>query len=88
MRCLTYAMRFTGRATPVSAAGSVLRAATLASSSILTANVGHDGLTGDLQSAVGGEAAFASEVTLTGETSFQEVGTKPRHRLVTLPHSG
>jgi hypothetical protein len=75
MRQLIYAMRFTGRAAPVGTAGNVLKAATTAPSSTLTSSVGPDGLAGDLQPAAGGEAAFASEVTFTGETSFQEVGT-------------
>jgi hypothetical protein len=75
MRCLTYAMRFTGHATPVSPDGTVLKAATTAPSATLTATVGPDGLSSDLQPAAGGEAAFESEVTVTGATSFQEVGT-------------
>ena len=75
MRQLIYAMRFTGHAAPVGTAGNVLKAATTAPSSTLTSTVGPDGLAGDLQPAAGGEAAFASEVTFTGENSFQEVGT-------------
>jgi hypothetical protein len=75
MRCLTYAMRFTGQATPASPDGAVLKAAATAPSATLTATVGPAGLRGDLQPAAGGEATFASEVTLTGATSFQEVGT-------------
>lgn len=75
MRCLTYAMRFTGRATPTSVDGTVLKATTTAPSSTLTATVGPDGLACDLRPAAGGEAAFESEVTFTGETSFQERGT-------------
>ena len=75
MREVIYAMRFTGQATPVGSAGSVLKAATAAPSSTLSSTVGPDGLSGTLQPAAGGEAIFESEVTFTGETSFQEIGT-------------
>jgi hypothetical protein len=72
---LIYAMRFTGRAVPTDAEGSVLNAATTAPSSSLVSSVGPDGLAGVLHPVDGGEATFASEVTFTGETSFQEIGT-------------
>jgi hypothetical protein len=75
MRELIYAMCFTGQATPVGSAGSVLTAATTAPSSLLSSTVGPDGLTGGLSPAQGGTATFASEVTFTSESSFQEVGT-------------
>jgi hypothetical protein len=75
MRWLAYAMRFTGLATPASADGTVLRVAATADGSTLTASVGSDGLVGDLRSADGSAATFTAEVTLTGVTSFQEVGT-------------
>ena len=74
MRELIYAMRFTGNAEPVGTAGNVLKAATTAPSTIVTSTVGPDGLAGELRPADGGEAAFASEVTFTSETGFQEVG--------------
>ena len=75
MRELIYAMCFTGRATPVGSAGGVFAAATTAPSSRLASTVGPDGLTGGLSPAQGGTATFASEVTCTSETGFQEVGT-------------
>ena len=75
MRQLVYAMRFVGRATPAGPDGAVLRVAMSAPGATLTSVVGPDGLAGTLGPAAGAEAAFASEVTLTGETSFQEVGT-------------
>ena len=75
MREVIYAMRFRGQAEPVGEVGNVLRAATSAPSSTLTSTVGSDGLTGTLALAPGDEATFESEVTFTGETSFQEVGT-------------
>jgi hypothetical protein len=75
MRQLIYAMRFTGQANPANSDGTVLKAATTAPSSALTSTVSSGGLASSLESADGGEAAFASEVTFTGETAFQEVGT-------------
>jgi hypothetical protein len=75
MREMVYAMRFAGHAAPVGSAGNVLKATTTAPSSTITSSVGADGLTGGLQPAAGARATFASEVTFTGETSFQEVGT-------------
>jgi hypothetical protein len=75
MRCLTYAMRFTGQMTIVSTDGTVLTVAATAPSATFTATVGPAGLAGGIHPADGGEAAFASEVTLTGATSFQEIGT-------------
>lgn len=75
MHELIYAMRFSGQATPTSADGNVLKAATSAPSSALTATVGPSGLSSTVRRADGGEATFASEVTFTSKTSFQEVGT-------------
>ena len=75
MRQLVYALRFTGRATPASPDGTVLKAARTAPSSTVTSTVGPAGLAGTLEPAAGGKATFASEVTFTGATSFQEVGT-------------
>ncbi len=75
MRQLVYAMRFAGRATPAGPDGGVLAMAATAPSTTLTATVGPAGLVATLEPAAGGEAAFASEVTFTGATSFQEVGT-------------
>jgi hypothetical protein len=75
MRELLYAMRFTGQATPVGSAGHVLKATTTAPSATLTSRVGPAGLTSQLQPAAGEAATFESEVTFTGEASFQEIGT-------------
>ena len=75
MRQLVYALRFTGRATPAGPDGNVLTVAATAPGATLVATVGPAGLAGTLEPAEGGEAALASEVTFTGATSFQEVGT-------------
>jgi hypothetical protein len=75
MREVPYAMRFRGQAEPVGDVGNVLKATTSAPSCRLTSTLGPGGLTSTLTPAPGGEATFNSEVTFTGETSFQEVGT-------------
>ena len=75
MRQLVYALRFTGRATPTAPDGSVLTVAATAPGVTLVTVVGSAGLATSLEPARGAEAAFASEVTVTGETSFQEIGT-------------
>lgn len=75
MREHIYAMRFTGRAIPVGAAGSVLKATTTAPGLALTSRVDANGLAFDLREIGGESATFSSEVTFTGETSFQEIGT-------------
>lgn len=70
-----YAMQFKGKATPANAAGIVLKAATTAQSCAITTAVRVHGGNGTLQPTSGGQATFESEVTFTGETSFQEPGT-------------
>ena len=75
MRQLIYAMRFAGRAEASGSVGGALKTTTSAPSSRLTTTVGPDGLTGTLEPAPGAEATFESELTFTGQTSFQEVGT-------------
>ena len=74
MRQLVYAMRFTGRAAPVGPDGGVLIVRATSGSSTFTTIIGPGELDGRIESVPGGEAALASEVTLTGATSFQEVG--------------
>jgi hypothetical protein len=75
MRQITYALRFTGQATPAGPDGNVLQASTSAPSSIITSQVGADGLTGTIEGISGGEASFTSEVTFTSETNFLETGS-------------
>ncbi|MCA9877054.1 MAG: hypothetical protein KC442_04720, partial [Thermomicrobiales bacterium] len=75
MHQITYAMRFTGRATPAGPDGNVLHARTSSPSSTITSLVGDTGLTGTIESVSGDEATFTSEVTFTSETDFLETGT-------------
>ncbi len=72
---LIFVLRFTGRAAPAASDGNVLIASTSAPSSSVTTTVRPDGLAGAFVPHDGGDASFASEVTFTGRTSFQETGT-------------
>jgi hypothetical protein len=74
MAQILYAMQFKGKAVPANAAGTVLKATTTAQSCTLTTVVGVNGVNGTLQPTSGGQATFESDVTFTGETSFQESG--------------
>jgi hypothetical protein len=75
MQRLIYAMRFIGQATPASDDGTVLKAATAAPSISLVSMVSLDGLASAAHPVDGGSAIFESDVTFTGETSFQEIGS-------------
>ena len=72
---LMYTMQFKGQAAPVSGATGVMKATTTATSCSITTVVGPAGVQGTLQPAAGGQATFESQVTLTGENAFQEVGS-------------
>lgn len=75
MRQLTYAMRFTGQATPANDAGTVLKASTTSPSTTITSTVGDGGLTGSIEAAQGGNAHFASQVEFTSQSAFTESGS-------------
>lgn len=72
---ILYTMQFKGRAVPVNEAGTVLKATTTAPSCAITTVVGANGVSGSLQPTSGGQASFESQVTFTGETTFQEEGS-------------
>jgi hypothetical protein len=72
---LIYVMQFKGTAAPVAGSSTMLKAMTTAQSATISTVVGPEGVSGALQPAAGGNAIFESEVTFTGETSFQESGT-------------
>src|SRR5215216_1237989 len=74
MRQVLYAMRFVGRAMPIGDVGAAWRITTIAPSAALSAIVGPDGLQGTLTPLPGGEATFASELTLTAAETFLEIG--------------
>ena len=69
MKQIIYAMQFKGKAGPGPSA-NVMKAATSASSTTITTEIGAEGVHGSIKPAPGGKAEFESEVTLTGETSF------------------
>ena len=75
MKQVIYAMQFKGTATPTGGASGVIKASTTAPSCTLSSVVGPGGVTGTLLPVPGGKASFESEVTLTAETSFTEMGT-------------
>jgi hypothetical protein len=75
MRQIVYAMRFAGLATPIGPAGHLFKMATTAPGCTFMSTVGPAGDAGRIRRAEGGEATLESEVTFTGVTSFQAVGT-------------
>ena len=75
MRQVIYALQFTGTGVPVSDAPMVMKAATSAPSSTITTTVGLSGVQGSIQPAAGDTASFESQVTMMGESSFDESGS-------------
>jgi hypothetical protein len=75
MSQLLYVMQFKGHAAPESGASNVLKASTTAASCSITTVVEANGVHGTLHPTGGGTAAFESQVTFTGETTFQESGS-------------
>lgn len=75
MHQLLYTMQFKGYAAPVGASPHVFQVITLAASCTITTAIGAEGMHGTLQPTGGGKAAFASELTFTGDTAFQESGS-------------
>jgi hypothetical protein len=74
MKQIIYAMQFRGQAGP-GASPTMMKATTSSPSCTLTSVIGPEGVHGSVQPAAGGKASFESEVTVTGETSFQESGS-------------
>lgn len=72
---ILYTMQFKGQASPANDAGTVLKATTTAPSCMIRTVVGANGVSGSLQPTEGGQGHFESQVTFTGETSFQEEGS-------------
>ena len=75
MRQILYAMQFKGHATPAPESPNTIKAKTVAPSCIITTTVGARGVSGSLLPTSSGDAEFESEVTITGESSFQESGS-------------
>lgn len=74
MRTLTYALRFEGEAMRVGLDGNVVLTLARAPGCTLTSRIEVDGVSGSLQPVLGGEATLESELTVTGQTTFQEAG--------------
>lgn len=70
-----YTLQFKGAAAPANDHGTILKAKTAAKSCDIKTTVASNGVTGSITPASGGEAHFESQVTITGDTSFQEKGT-------------
>lgn len=75
MEQLVYALQFKGQAAPVEGASGAMKAKTSAPGCTISTEIGPNGVRGDIRPADGGAAEFESDVTLTGDTSFQESGT-------------
>jgi hypothetical protein len=73
MRQTIYAMQFTGTGSPGDDGN--LHASTSSPSTIITSAVNGGGLSGSIRATDGEQASFVSTVTMTGDTSFTEVGT-------------
>ena len=71
---LIYALRFHGAAQRHGPDGNVLRITATAPGCAIHSEIGAEGLTGSIRPAPG-EATLESELTFTGETTFQEAGT-------------
>ncbi len=75
MRQLIYVSSFTGWATPTAQDGNALALTATAPGVTLVPLQVQGDPTANLDPEPGAEAAFASEVTVTGETSYLEIGT-------------
>ncbi len=75
MAQLLYALQFSGSAAPVSEAPVVMKAATSAPSSSITTVMSSAGVQGTIQPVTGDPAQFESQVTMTGEATFEEHGS-------------
>lgn len=75
MKQIIYALQFKGQAAPAGGSANVIKATTSAPSCSIASVVGAQGLSGTIQPAAGSKAEFESEVTITGDSSFQERGS-------------
>lgn len=75
MRQIIYALQFTGRAAPKDGSSTVLKATTTAPSCSVSSTAGPQGLQGTVQRVAGQVSVFESEVTFTGDSTFQETGS-------------
>jgi hypothetical protein len=74
MQSVTFALQFTGQASPVAPAAGVLKAAMSAPSAVIRSEIGAKGVRGGWDKISGGVARFESVVTVVGEGRFIESG--------------
>ncbi len=72
---IVYAMQFKGTASPVSGSPPTFKVAATSPSCSITSQAGPGGLESNIQPMGSGRASFESQVTLTGDGSFDESGT-------------
>jgi hypothetical protein len=75
MRQTVYALRLRGEAKWVGIDGNLLRIVARASGSSMRTWFDRDGLHGEVRDEQGDEICLESELTITGATTYQEVGT-------------
>jgi len=75
MRQLIYALRFRGETIRIGIDGNVHETAASASGCTMRSRIDAGGLNGSLRPERGPEAVLESELTFTGATTFQGVGT-------------
>lgn len=75
MRQTVYALRFRGEASWAGTDGNLLRIVARAAGSAMRSRFDRDGLHGDVQDEPGDEIRLESELTITGATTFQEIGS-------------
>ena len=74
MRQIVYALRFRGEASWVGVDGNLLRVVARASGCSMRSWFDQDGLHGEMWDEPGDEIRLESELTITGATTFQEIG--------------
>jgi hypothetical protein len=75
MRQFVYAVRFRGEAHWTGVDGNLLRIVARSTGSAMRSWFDRDGLHGEVDDVAGGEIRLESELTITGATTFQEIGT-------------
>ena len=75
MRQTVYAVQFRGEASWAGIDGNLLRIVARATGSSMRSRFDRDGLHGEVRDEPGDEICLESELTITGATTFQEIGT-------------
>jgi hypothetical protein len=72
---LVYMLRFSGHATPVGPAGSMIKVAATAHGCTFSTTIGPEGVSAEMRHMAGDDATLVSEVIFTGRATFQATGT-------------